>query len=241
MTNVTIDHIPEILRPRLWRPFVMFPKGSAPVLYGPGKMSSIEALHWIDKASRSGQYRGRGWRGAMRGVALSGPISLLDAEPVEAERIRKSYRKKAIETALSGSVQGNGPASIYDVVLKALPNEAAVLESIGRRAPSVTRTQNARSAAAALIGLGLPMQKILMRRTWPEPWEFPMISKNENGLAVAGVLDWRNLAGRGRAWPKLSDPVGKTFERRLWRAQRQAIERLTIKSRQRERSESTNE
>ena len=126
-------------------------------------------------------------------------------------------RRRVIETALTGGISATGPSSLYDAVLEALPGEAAVLESMTYGVRGVTPTQAARSAAAALIGLGGPMQKILNKRKWPKPWEFPITSKNRNGVIIAGVLDWRNHAARGHAWPKVNDNVGLAYQRRLWR------------------------
>ena len=203
--------IPEILKPRLWRPILIFPKGPAPVMIGPGQLSSFEALDWINRTARSKHARGR----ATRAVALTAPVPIVDAPRLDKDRMRSRNRKAAIKKAISGTVAGSGPSVIYRSVLDALPIESGILQTIVLGLPGVTRRRAEDSAAVTLIGLGLPTQEILNKRRWPKRWLVPKMRSNSDGLAAAAVLDWRTTQG---SWPKTSDDVGATFRERLWRA-----------------------
>lgn len=221
--------IPPILRPRLWRPILIFPKGPAPVIFGPGHLSSAEALHWITNASKSGRYGSRGWRQAIRAVALSAPVPILDAPRIEIDRMRRRYRDAVIETAMSRAIADSGPPLIYKTVLEALPTESGILQTLVLGLPGVTQVRAREAAAVTLIGLGRPTQKFLTKRTWPKNWLMPGIRLNVDGLAIAALLDWRTTQG---SWPDATDPVGERYKRRLWRAhmarsREEAEQRLT--------------
>ena len=207
--------IPPILRPRLWRPVVIFRTGPAPVIFGPGHLSSAEALDWLTKASKSRRYGHRGWQQAIRAVALSSPVPILDAPRIEIDRMRRQNRDAAIKTAMSRAIVGSGPPLIYRTVLEALPTQSGILQTIVLGLPGITTRRASESAAVTLIGLGRPTQKILAKRTWPKTWLMPGIRLNVDGLATAAVLDWRTTQGR---WPEATEAVGERFKDRLWRA-----------------------
>ena len=214
MTNVTVADIPEILRPRLWRPIIIFRTGRAPILFGPGALSTPEALVWIDNAAKKRRYARGGWREATRAVALSAPIPILDGPRAEVDRMRTRNRKAAMQTAVRMTGNDNGPAVIWAAALEALADDAGRIESLALRLPGATRAKVATSVASLLLGTGRPMQRMMARRTWPKAWLLPRRTKNAEGLTAAAVLDWRNSRQR---WPVENDQVGERFMRKMMR------------------------
>ena len=109
MTNVTVHDIPEVLRPRMWRPIIIFRKRGEPILFGPGWFSTPEALAWIDMVAKKHRYARGGWRTATRAVTLTARIAILDAPRAEVERMRTLNRKAAMHAAVRMKGNDGGP------------------------------------------------------------------------------------------------------------------------------------
>ena len=212
MTDITVEDIPEILRPRLWRPIIIFRKRGEPILFGPGWFSTPEALAWIEMVARKHRHARGGWRTATRAVALTARIAILDAPRADVDRMRTLNRKAAMRAAVQIKGDEGGPGTIWAATLKALAADAARIESLVRRLPGASEAKTATSAASLLIGLGRPMQPIIRRRRWPTAWLPSARLENRDGVTAAAVLDWRNCR---RRWPDENDQVGDRLMRKI--------------------------